>query len=447
VSCPARAHADLVVSTLRPDPVSLLDRQDQGRAPDLVPRRWDFMAASPWEFFQGAGAVMADDLASTPTAGIPVQLSGDAHAANFGLYATPAGRLVFDLVDFDQTHPGPWEWDLKRLATSFAVAGRVKGHNAAVRRATVTRAVRRYREAMLHFAGTSGMEVWFSRADAVGLRRLHRFAAHADRRRPATGNAGSGVAELTRVDDGIRSLRRGPTGVAPVGELLDLAPQEEDEVAELLHGYRSSLVGDGALLLQQFRFVDAARTTASGSSTGVPGRLVLMSATATDEPLLLQVRRATPSVLYPLRTVPTSSDHGERVVTGQRLTAAAGDVFLGWHALDGSDGRRPYHVRELRDWLRLPDLRWMTPSMTTAYGDLCAWTLARAHARSGDRVAMAAYLGDHDAFDHALADFAEAYADQNERDYQRFLRVHRARSRTAGASSPPAAGAAARRAG
>lgn len=399
------------------------------------------MAASPWEFFQGAGAVMADDLAGTPTTGMPVQLSGDAHLANFGMYATPAGRLVFDFVDFDQTHPGPWEWDLKRLAASFAVAGRVTGHNAAVRRATVSRAVRRYREAILHFAGTSSMDVWFSRADSAGMRRLHRLAAQAARRRPATHVAGSGLAELTCVDDGMSCLRPGPTGVAPVGELLELDAREKDEVADLVDGYQSTLAGEGALLLQRFRFVDAARTTASGSSIGVPGTLVLLTAHDTDEPLLLQVRRATPSVLYPLRIVSSSGDHGERVVTGQRLTAAAGDVFLGWSGSDGPNGRRHYHVRELRDWLRLPNLRWMTPSMTTTYGDLCAWTLARAHARSGDRVALAAYLADLDALDHAVADFAEAYADQNERDYQRFLRVHRARSAAVDSSRLPAVGA------
>jgi hypothetical protein len=420
VSCPLSSHGDLVVSSLRPDPLALLDRQNADRLTELVPLRYERMAESPFTFFQGAAAVMADDLAGTPTTGIMVQLCGDAHIGNFGLYQTPAGRLVFDVRDFDETHPGPWEWDVKRLLASLAVAGRQNGYTTSQRRTVLLRAGHEYRAAVRRFAAMSNLEMWFSQADVDRLRRHHRFGRALDLR---AGSARRGPTELV---DGTRRLVADPPSLVPVADLVaePALADLEDRIGGLLEDYRATLSGDSQFLLDHFRVVEVARSAGRAGATGTRTWIVLLAGRDTDEPLLLQVREAHPSVVYPLSSVETSSDHGRRVVTGQRLVQAAGDIFLGWQRVTEASGRRrDYYVRELREWLPSPALDRMSPFTMGVYGELCGWTLARAHARSGDRIALAAYLGDDDEFEATTAEFAEAYADQNLQDFRRFQGV------------------------
>jgi hypothetical protein len=416
MSCPLSSHGDVVVSSLRPDPLTLLGRQDAQRLPELLSLRYERLAQSPFSFLQGAAAVMADDLAGTPTTGIMVQLCGDAHVGNFGLYRTPAGRLVFDIRDFDETHPGPWEWDVKRLLASLAVAGRQNGYTAAQRRTVLLRTGREYRTAVRRFATMSNLEVWFSQADVDALRRHHRFGRAPDLR---TGKVGRPVTALV---DGEHRLVPDPPALVPATDLLTGSPLTdlEDHVRGLFEDYRATLSGDGNFLLDHFRVVEIARSAGVAGATGTRTWIVLLTGRDTHEPLLLQVREAHPSVLYPLPSVETSSDHAQRVVTGQRLVQAAGDIFLGWQRLyEGPDRRRDYYVRELRDWLPAPEIDRMAPFALGVYGELCAWTLARAHARSGDRIALAAYLGEDADFEETTAAFAEAYADLNLEDYGR----------------------------
>jgi uncharacterized protein (DUF2252 family) len=395
--------------------VALIDRQNADRVPDLVPLRYERLAASPLGFFEGADAVMADDLAGTPTSGIMVQLCGDAHVGNFGLYRTPAGRLVFDTVDFDETHPGPWEWDVKRLLAGLAVAGRENGFTPGQRRILLLRTGRAYRAAVRGFAAMSNLEMWFTQADAAALQR-HRWLGRGVDGRSRTRRQGP-----TEVIDGRRRLVTHPPSLVSASELPGTdSPHVEEDIAAILDDYRATLPGDSQLLLDHFRLVEVARSAGSAGATGTLTWIVLLAGKETEEPLLLQVREAHRSVLYPLSSVETSSNHGQRIVTGQRLVQAAGDIFLAWQRIAEGDGRRrDYYVRELRDWLPRPALDRMSLSSLATYGELCGWTLARAHARSGDRIALAAYLGETDEFEDAIAHFAEAYADQNLQDFER----------------------------
>jgi uncharacterized protein (DUF2252 family) len=406
-----------MVSTLRPDPATLLARQNEERVPDLLPLRRARMCSSPLGFFQGAAAVMADDLAGTPTTGIMVQLFGDAHLGNFVLYTTPAGRHVFDVRDFDETHPGPWEWDVKRLLASLAVSGRQSGFSAAQRRTVLLRSAHAYREAVLRFASMTNLEVWFSQADVDELRRHRRFGM------PIHRHADAGRRRLTEVVDGTRRFVPDPPGLVPTGRLRHEpgGVDPEADIRGLLEDYRATLPGDGRFLLDHFGIAEVARDAGSDGATATRSWLVLLTGRDTDEPLFLQVREAHPSVVYPLSTVEASTNHGRRVVTGQRLTQAAGDIFLGWHRMKDVTGQwRDYHVRELRDSLPEVGVDWMAPLRMGVYGELCGWTLAHAHARSGDRIALAAYLGDDTEFEETFADFAEAYAQQNLLDFERF---------------------------
>jgi uncharacterized protein (DUF2252 family) len=410
-----------VVSSLRPDPVALLDRQNADRLPELVGLRQDRMAASPFAFLEGAAAMMADDLAGTPTTGIMVQLCGDAHLGNFGLYQTPAGRLVFDIRDFDETHAGPWEWDIKRLVASLAVAAQQNGFTATQRRTVLLRSARHYREAVQRFATMSNLEVWFAQADIDELRHHHRFGAALHRR-----TGGIARRALTEVVDGTRRLVADPPSLVPARDLLPepALVDLEDSIRGLLEDYRATLSGDSQFLLDHFQVEEVARDAGSAGATGTRSWLVLLAGKDTGEPLLLQVRQAHPSVLYPLSSVETSSQHGQRVVTGQRLVQAAGDIFLGWQRIAVGQGqRRDYYVREMRDWTPSTDVARMVPFTMAAYGELCAWTLARAHARSGDRLALAAYLGTDHEFEESLADFADAYAERNLLDFRHFRDV------------------------
>jgi uncharacterized protein (DUF2252 family) len=413
----------------RPDPVGLLEQQAASRVPELVPIRYGRMLVSPFAFFRGGALVMAHDLATTATSGITVQLCGDAHLSNFGVFASPERRLVFDINDFDETHPGPWEWDIKRLAASFAIAGRENGFSASERRQILLVTARGYREGMRGFAERPNLDVWYAHVDIGEMEPVLARALEKSRRKllakgldkARTRDNLQAFAKLTTVVDGERRFVADPPLVVPVADLLPDRERAElaGHMATLLRTYQSTLTPDRRNLVAQFRFVDMARKVVGVGSVGTRTWIILLTGRDADDPLILQVKEAEPSVLERFSQPSEYPDQGERVVAGQRLMQSASDVFLGWQSVDGiDDRRRDFYVRQLRDWKGSAVIEEMVLSEMKMYAQLCGWTLARAHARSGDRVAIAAYLGAGDVLDRALADFAEAYADQNERDYQ-----------------------------
>jgi len=427
---PREGHAVFDPPAHRADPVGLLERQAASRLPDLVPVRYGRMLTSPFSYFRGAALPMAADLAATPVSGLAVQACGDAHLSNFGLYASPERALVFDLNDFDETLPGPWEWDIKRLAASLEVAGRDNGYRPGRRRKIVIAAVRRYREAMRSFAGQTTLAVWYARADIAELREQfgsqlsgrEQKRADQDVAKARTRDSLQALSKLTRLVDGRPRIVPDPPLVVP---LADLIPAQADqarlqaEITGLIAGYRRTLETDRRYLLEQFEFADMARKVVGVGSVGTRCWIVLVLGLDHSDPLFLQVKEAERSVLEDFAGTSQYANHGQRVVAGQRLMQAASDIFLGWQRSQaGPDGApHDYYIRQLRDWKRAADIAAMAPAAMRAYGELCAWTLARAHARSGDRIAIATYLGRSDVFDQAIAAFAAAYADQNERDY------------------------------
>jgi len=427
---PREGHAVFDPPADRADPVGLLERQAASRLPDLVPVRYGRMLTSPFSYFRGAALPMAADLAATPVSGLAVQACGDAHLSNFGLYASPERALVFDLNDFDETLPGPWEWDIKRLAASLEVAGRDNGYRPGRRRKIVIAAVRRYREAMRSFAGQTTLAVWYARADIAELREQfgsqlsgrEQKRADQDVAKARTRDSLQALSKLTRLVDGRPRIVPDPPLVVP---LADLIPAQADqarlqaEITGLIAGYRRTLETDRRYLLEQFEFADMARKVVGVGSVGTRCWIVLVLGLDHSDPLFLQVKEAERSVLEDFAGTSQYANHGQRVVAGQRLMQAASDIFLGWQRSQaGPDGApHDYYIRQLRDWKRAADIAAMAPAAMRAYGELCAWTLARAHARSGDRIAIATYLGRSDVFDQAIAAFAAAYADQNERDY------------------------------
>ncbi|MFI2076658.1 DUF2252 domain-containing protein [Streptomyces triculaminicus] len=425
---PRSAHAACELPAGRTDPVEILERQCVDRVPDLVPIRYGRMLRSPLSFYRGAAAIMAADLGTQPRTGIEAQLCGDAHLLNFGLFSSPERRLVFDLNDFDETLPGPWEWDVKRLAASLAIAGRDNGFPRK-RRADVVRAtVRSYRQAMRDFAGRGNLEVWYTRYEAERLRAL--FADRLDqqgRRRLSqalesarTRDQQHAFQRLTEVVDGVRRIAADPPLLVPLGDLMadDRRAELEGHLRLLAERYGRSLASDRRHLLSQFRMADAARKVVGVGSVGTRCWIVLMLGRDADDPLILQAKEAVPSVLAPYARPSAYDNEGQRVVCGQRLMQAVSDILLGWERAAGIDGRqRDFYVRQLRDGKGSARPERMSPGQMRVYGELCGATLARAHARSGDRIAIAAYLGGGDAFDRALADFAEAYADVNEQDF------------------------------
>jgi Uncharacterized protein conserved in bacteria (DUF2252) len=427
---PREGHAVFDPPADRADPVGLLERQAASRLPDLVPVRYGRMLTSPFSYFRGAALPMAADLAATPVSGLAVQACGDAHLSNFGLYASPERALVFDLNDFDETLPGPWEWDIKRLAASLEVAGRDNGYRPGRRRKIVIAAVRRYREAMRSFAGQTTLAVWYARADIAELREQfgsqlsgrEQKRADQDVAKARTRDSLQALSKLTRLVDGRPRIVPDPPLVVP---LADLIPAQADqarlqaEITGLIAGYRRTLETDRRYLLEQFEFADMARKVVGVGSVGTRCWIVLVLGLDHSDPLFLQVKEAERSVLEDFAGTSQYANHGQRVVAGQRLMQAASDIFLGWQRSQASPDGAPhdYYIRQLRDWKRAADIAAMAPAAMRAYGELCAWTLARAHARSGDRIAIATYLGRSDVFDQAIAAFAAAYADQNERDY------------------------------
>ncbi|WP_329491988.1 DUF2252 domain-containing protein [Kitasatospora sp. NBC_01246] len=426
---PRSAHAEYRPGPERPDPLTILAAQSALRVPELVPIRYARMAESPFRFYRGAAAVMASDLAGTPDSGIRVQLCGDAHMLNFRLLASPERRLVFDINDFDETLPGPWEWDVKRLASSLVIAGRANGFDGAQRADIVATAVRSYREAMRRFAGMRNLDVWYAQLDSQRLRELAvgRVSKRARRgldeamSKARTRDSLQAFGRLTEVTDGLVRIAADPPLLVPIADLLPEV--ERTALMELFHGlvrrYASTMPADRRTLLSAFRLVDAARKVVGVGSVGTRCWIFLLLGRDGEDPLFLQAKEAGESVLAPYVGASRYDNQGERVVSGQRLMQATSDIFLGWERVEGIDGRRrDFYIRQLRDWKGIVVAERMVPRGMRAFGELCGATLARAHARSGDRIAIAAYLGKRDAFDRALVEFAEAYADRNERDHR-----------------------------
>ena len=423
---PTGSHAGYEAVPARADPVAILERQAQDRVPELVPIRYGRMLVSPFTFYRGAAAIMAADLSATPDIGIRVQLCGDAHLSNFGVYAAPDRRLVFDINDFDETLPGPWEWDVKRLAASFEIAGRDRAFSAGDRRKLVRTNVRAYREAMAQFAGMHNLDVWYARVDVdtaleeIRAKATGRDAREIERRLTKLQSRDSlaAFAKLTHLVDGQPQFRSKPPLLVPVEDLPGGAAWLES-VRDVLREYRRTLPEDRRHLLRQFQLTHLARKVVGVGSVGTRAFVMLLMGTDGADPLVLQAKEAGASVLEPYLGRSAFANHGQRVVEGQRMMQAASDIFLGWHRAVGVDNAtRDFYVRQLWDAKFSPDVDAMPFDRMLIYARLCGWTLARAHARSGDRVAIAAYLGEDAGFDRALADFAVAYADQTEADYE-----------------------------
>jgi len=438
---PLVSHSGWEPAPGRPSPVDLLEAQNHTREPDLVPVRHGRMVASPFTFYRGAARIMATDLKETPTAGLNVQLCGDAHLSNFGAFASPERTLLFDLNDFDETLPGPFEYDVKRMTASFSIAGRNNGFSAADVTATTLRSVSAYREAMIEFAGMRNMDIWYARlteqelAEAISEltkgERTKRSSAEAKegarRARKSTEKAHSrdslqALAKLGEVVDGRYRIVSQPPVVIPARDLEAMYGYSADELESMVHqqfrAYRETLQEDRRELLERFEIVDMARKVVGVGSVGTRAFIVLLQGRDEDDPLFLQVKEATASVLEDHLPKSRFQEPGERVVQGQRLMQAASDIFLGW--TKGAEADRHLYWRQLRDMKGSALVETMTPVMLGFYAGICGWTLARAHARSGDAVALAAYLGKSDKFDRSITDFSERYADQNERDYLDF---------------------------
>ena len=426
---PRRVHGEWAPATDRRDPVELLEEQAASRVPELVPIRYGRMLVSPFTFYRGAAYLMAADLARAPNSGLGVQLCGDAHLSNFGAFASPDRRLVFDINDFDETLPGPFEWDLKRLVASFAVAGRDLGLGVNRRRRVNVAVTRAYRDAIRALGSMKTLDLWYSRVDIEDLLGQFRRQASAKRRKVMKKNLAKTRAKdslrafgkLTTIIDGQPRIVSDPPLIVPIEELAGGRDDQaiEQLVRDVTRGYRRTLQGDRRDLLERFRYVHAARKVVGVGSVGTRAWIVLMVGRDNEDPLFLQLKEAQSSVLEPFLVKSQYANHGQRVVEGQRLTQAASDIMLGWHRVTNDDEgvRRDFYFRQLWDNKGSVIIEGMTDRELAAYAEVCGRTLARGHARSGDAVAISAYLGSSDALDNALADFAELYADQNERDY------------------------------
>jgi uncharacterized protein (DUF2252 family) len=428
---PRESHAAFDPSSDRLDPIGLLEQQAKTRVPELVPVRWGRMMVSPFTFYRGAALPMASDLATTPVSGLAVQACGDAHLSNFGIFGSAERRLMFDINDFDETLPGPWEWDVKRLAASLEVAGRENGLTSKQRREIVTNAVNRYRLGMRQFASMTNLDVWYAHMDINELRAEFDSQLRARQRKlvdkslakARTRDSIEQLGKLTQVVNGRPRIVSDPPVLVPIDELLGSEKEQlrfQEEITSLIAKYQRTLATDRRYLLQQYEFCDMARKVVGVGSVGTRCWIVLMLGRDDSDPLFLQVKEAEASVLSRFAGASKYANQGQRVVAGQRLMQAASDIFLGWQRIEaGLDGRaRDFYVRQLRDWKFSIEIETLRPEGLKMYAGMCGWTLARAHARSGDRIAIAAYLGGSDAFDRAVAQFARVYADQNERDHQ-----------------------------
>ncbi len=413
---PREAHAEWSPSADRPDPIALLEEQGKDRLEDLVPVRYGRMLTSPFAFLRGSAIVMAEDLSHTPVSGLHVQACGDAHLMNFGIFATPERNLVFDLNDFDETLPGPWEWDLKRLAASFVIAGRHRGLTPAQIRLAALAVTRSYGLRMREFAAMRHIDVWYSRIDvdtvlaaiSGGIRkRVERGVAKARLRDHLQAQV-----KLTEVVDGRRQIKDSPPIVIRVGDDV----LQSDPITGAFTDYLKTLQPDRRHLLSHYQLIDAARKVVGVGSVGTRCFIVLFTGNHEDDPLFLQVKEATSSVLERHLRKSVYKNHGQRVVEGQRLTQAASDAFLGWIRGRGAE-HRDFYWRQLRDVKGSIDPEVIPPEVLILYAELCGAGLARAHARSGDSAAITGYVGTGPVFAEAIADFAEAYADQTERDH------------------------------
>ncbi|HEY7343669.1 MAG TPA: DUF2252 domain-containing protein [Ktedonobacterales bacterium] len=434
---PRSEHGRWKAAPNRPDPVALLEEQAATRVPELTPIRYGRMLISPFNFYRGAAAIMAADLASTPVSGITVQLCGDAHLSNFGVFGTPERQLIFDINDFDETLPGPWEWDVKRMAASFEVMGRFRGFSSHDRRAIVTDGVREYRERMRRAAGMGTLGAWYDQLEAgvllnlvrqqVRLKQLDKKSAQRVEKHVAKAYTRDSTQVLARraakIGGDLRIVADPPL-IIPIEDLIVAGTEWENPVPlikKLLATYRHTL-GSRGHPLEEFRYVHAARKVVGVGSVGTRCYILLLTGRDEDDPLFLQVKEAQASVLEAYAGRSTYPHHGQRVVMGQQLMQAASDIFLGWQRIKGIDGvTRDYYVRQFQDWKGGLDVEQITVPGAAQYARFCGATLARAHARWGDRIAIASYLGKGDMFDRAIAEFSAAYADQNERDYQMFV--------------------------
>ena len=424
-----RSHGEWEPAPHRPDPVELLEEQASSRVPELVPIRYGRMLVSPFTFYRGAAYLMASDLSFGPRTGLHTQLCGDAHLSNFGAFAAPDRRLVFAINDFDETLPGPFEWDVKRLVASFAVAGRDRGFDEKTRTRINREVTGAYRQAIEEFAAMRNMDVWYSRIDIDEVAKQFRAQASAEQKKRLDKNLAktrtkdslAAFGKLTEIVDGEPRIVGNPPLIVPIADLVQ--PGQDQAVAlealrDLIRKYRRTLQGDRRKLIERFRLVDAARKVVGVGSVGTRAWIVLMLGRDNEDPLFMQAKEAEASVLEPFLGKSEFSNHGQRVVEGQRLMQAASDIMLGWIHATGIDGvERDFYLRQLWDAKGSAIVEMMEPNAMSAYGQLCGATLAKAHARSGDAIAIASYLGTSDVFDRALATFAETYADQNERDY------------------------------
>jgi uncharacterized protein (DUF2252 family) len=425
---PRTTHGDWAPAADRPDPIAILEQQAVTRVPDLVPIRHGRMAASAFAFYRGAAAVMAADLGATDQTGLTVQLCGDAHLANFGGFASPERSFVFDINDFDETHPGPFEWDVKRLAASFEIAARSRGLDAKQRSAIVASCVKSYRRSMRTFASMSNLDIWYARLDLDGI--LERWGGEMGGKTIKAFQRNVTKAEskdrlkaktkLTRMVDGELQFTSDPPLLVPVHDLFSPADHQavEATIASAFRLYRHTLSSDRRHLLENYELTHLARKVVGVGSVGTRSWVALLVGRDQDDPLFLQIKEAEASVLEPYAGKSQFANHGQRVVTGQRLMQAASDIFLGWqHVVGEGEVQHDYYMRQLWDWKASADLENMPPDIMSVYAEITGWALARGHARSGDAIAVGSYLGGGDTFDRAIGEFARTYADQNERDH------------------------------
>ena len=427
---PRSSHGTFAPQPARADPIKLLERQAKTRVPDLVPIRYGRMLVSPFAFYRGAATIMAHDLGETPRSGLTVQCCGDAHLSNFGVFASPERRLVFDINDFDETLPGPWEWDVKRLAASIVIAARTNGFRAKKQERAVLDTVGQYRTAMADFAGMRNLDVWYSHLEVERV--LEEYSSQFKPRavkltekalaKARTKDSVTAFSKLTHFVDGqARIVDQSPL-IVPIEQLAPGVEREQmfEALRRVTRSYRETLAFDRRVLLEQFELTDFARKVVGVGSVGTRAWIALLLGGDGEDPLFLQLKEAEPSVLEEFLGPSEFPNHAQRVVTGQRLMQATSDIFLGWLRVDSDLDEKPrdYYGRQLKDWKGSAEIDQMDARGLATYGKLCGWTLARAHARSGDRIAIASYLGKGRSFDRALVEFSHAYADQNERDYQ-----------------------------
>jgi uncharacterized protein (DUF2252 family) len=427
---PRSSHAAFEPARDRPDPITLLERQARTRVPGLVPIRYGRMLVSPFTFYRGAALIMASDLAATSRSGLMVQCCGDAHLSNFGVFASPERRLVFDINDFDETLPGPWEWDVKRLAVSMLIAAQDNGFALKDQEQVVLDAVAAYRNAMASFAAMKNLEVWYAHLDVEAAIAEHRseFKTKVVKRteknlaKARARDSMSAFSKLAERVDGRARIVAEPPLIVPLADLAQGQERDEmfDALHEILRSYRATLQRDRRVLLEEFELVDIARKVVGVGSVGTRAWILLLLGRDGQDPLFLQAKEADASVLEEFVAPSEFENHGERVVTGQHLMQASSDIFLGWvHVPEGEGGEpRDFYARQLKDWKGSAEVEQMDPKAMATYGRMCGWTLARAHARTGDRIAIASYLGRGPSFDRAILEFSKAYAQQNERDYE-----------------------------